>query len=51
MCWVSIDIEADGPIPSEYSMISIGAVIIEDSLEKTFYAELKPVSKNFVPES
>jgi chaperonin GroEL len=27
--WVMIDIEADGPIPGDYSMISFGAVIVE----------------------
>jgi len=47
MCWISIDIETDGLIPSDYSMISIGAVIVEKDLSKTFYAELKPISDNF----
>lgn len=51
MCWVSIDIEADGLIPSKYSMISFGAVIVEKSLEKTFYAQLKPISDDFDPQS
>lgn len=51
MCWISIDIEADGLIPSKYSMISIGAVIVEKGLEKTFYAELKPISDNYSPEA
>ena len=47
MSWVSIDIEADGMIPGVYSMISLGAVIIEKNLDKTFYATLKPISNNF----
>ena len=51
MCWISIDIEADGLIPSEYSMISIGAVIVEKDLEKTFYAELKPISDNYMTDA
>jgi len=51
MCWISIDIEADGLIPSKYSMISFGAVIVEDGLNKTFYATLKPISEEFSPEA
>jgi len=44
-----VDIEADGPIPGEYSMVSLGAVIVEPSLSKTFYGTLKPISDRFVP--
>ncbi len=51
MSWISIDIEADGPIAADYSMVSLGAVIVEPSLTKTFYTELRPVSENFVPEA
>ena len=45
MCWISIDIETDGLIPYKYSMLSIGAVIIEEGLSKRFYATLKPISE------
>jgi len=41
-----IDIEADGPIPGDYSMVSFGAIIVEPSLSKTFYGKLKPISDN-----
>ena len=51
MCWISIDIEADGLIPSKYSMISIGAVIVERGLKSRFYAQIKPMSNNFMPQS
>ena len=51
MCWVSIDIETDGLIPSKYSMISFGAVIIEKDLKRTFYATLKPISEKFSMEA
>ncbi len=51
MSWISIDIEADGPIPGDYSMISFGAVIVEPELTKTFYAEVRPISDVFVPEA
>lgn len=47
MTWVSVDIEADGPIPGDYSMISLGAVIVEPGLERTFYGQLKPISEKF----
>ena len=36
-----VDIEADGPIPGDYSMICFGAVVVEPSLNKTFYGKLK----------
>ncbi len=46
---ISVDIEADGPIPGDYSMISFGAVIIDEKLDKQFYGELKPISKKWEP--
>jgi len=46
-----VDIEADGPIPGDYSMISFGAVVVEPSLEKTFYGRLRPISEKWVPEA
>ncbi|MGD2163263.1 MAG: 3'-5' exonuclease [Anaerolineales bacterium] len=38
---VSVDIEAAGPYPARYPMLSIGACLVED-IQNTFYAELKP---------
>lgn len=46
-----IDIEADGPIPGDYSMVSFAAVIVKPALTKTFFAELKPISSNWEPEN
>jgi len=46
-----VDIEADGPIPGDYSMISFGAVIVEPSLNRTFYGKLKPISDKWIPEA
>jgi 3' exoribonuclease, RNase T-like len=51
MSYYSIDIESDGPIPSKYSMIAIGAVIVEPTLSNTFYAELRPISDLWIPEA
>jgi ribonuclease T len=44
--YVSVDIEASGDTPGKYSMISLGACMVDDE-SKTFYRELKPISSNF----
>jgi len=41
--YVSVDIEAAGPTPRTYSMLSIGACLV-DRPEEGFYVELKPES-------
>jgi DNA polymerase III alpha subunit (gram-positive type) len=51
MPYIMIDIEADGPIPGDYSMISFGAVIVEPGLARTFYGQLKPISDRYIPEA
>lgn len=48
--FVSVDVEADGPIPGDNSMISLGAVVIGKP-DLTFYRELRPISERFVPEA
>jgi hypothetical protein len=47
MTYVMVDIEADGPIPGDYSMVCLGAVVVEPTLERTFYGQLKPISDLF----
>jgi len=47
MTIIMVDIESDGPIPGEYSMICFGAVIVDEVLNKTFYGKLKPVSEKW----
>ncbi|MEU6592253.1 exonuclease [Streptomyces sp. NPDC046881] len=59
--YISVDIEADGPIPGPYSMLSLGAAVagVQDAAgftaadpeERTFYRELCPISEEFVPEA
>ncbi|UUN30113.1 3'-5' exoribonuclease domain-containing protein [Streptomyces sp. FIT100] len=60
--YVSVDIEADGPIPGPYSMLSLGAAVAGrqdaqgfvpagDPAARTFYRELRPISEEFVPEA
>ncbi|MFC0513677.1 3'-5' exoribonuclease domain-containing protein [Mucilaginibacter angelicae] len=51
MSYIMVDIESDGPIPGDYSMISFGAVLVQDGLNKTFYGQLKPISENYIPEA
>lgn len=46
-----IDIEADGPIPGEYSMISFGAVVVDRKLDKTYYGELHPIAEKWNPQN
>jgi len=45
------DVEADGPCPGLFSMVSFGAVIVEDGLSRTFYGQCRPISQDWVPEA
>lgn len=60
--YVSVDIETDGPIPGEYSILSFALClasrydgsafdVIEPDPTTTFYAELKPISDRFEQEA
>jgi hypothetical protein len=61
MKFVMVDVESDGPIPGDYSMISFGAVVVEldkyngsklnPSTLKTFYGKLKPISEKWDPQA
>jgi DNA polymerase III epsilon subunit-like protein len=48
---ISVDVESDGPCPGMHSLICFGAVIVEAGLQRTFYAELKPISEIYIPEA
>lgn len=48
--FVSVDVETAGPIPSEFSLLSIGACSIFEP-EKTFACELKPINRNYDPKA
>ncbi|MHC4779153.1 MAG: 3'-5' exonuclease [Planctomycetota bacterium] len=59
MMFISVDVEASGPVPSLYNLVSIGAVpvrgepggpfeIVEGA---SFYVELKPAFPGFVEEA
>jgi len=59
--FISVDVEADGPIPGPFSMISFGAAVCGrfdgngftavDPTQDTFYRELRPISPDFIPEA
>lgn len=59
-CYISVDIEADGPIPGPYSMLSFGFVLAgtfdgvtfapaDLDAPVVFYRELQPISDDFLP--
>ena len=49
-CYISVDVEASGPIPGEYSMLSLGACVV-GRRDVTFYVEFRPLNDNLVPEA
>lgn len=53
MTYVMVDVEADGPIPGDYSMVSFGAVVVDPDAElaQTFYGKLKPISDKWIPDA
>lgn len=48
--YISVDVETSGPIPGEYSLLTIGACQV-DNLQLTFEASLRPLNSNAVPEA
>lgn len=48
--FVSVDVETAGPIPGEFSMLSIGACDVDDR-RRTFSCELKPINRNADPKA
>lgn len=48
--FVSVDVETSGPIPGEYSLLSIGACDVDDE-SRTFACELKPLNGNADPKA
>ena len=51
MSFVIVDVESDGPIPAEYSMVCFGAVLLDDKLDRSFYGRTCPISDRFDPEA
>lgn len=48
--FISVDVETSGPIPGDYSMLSLGACV-SDAPEEGFYAEIKPLNNNAIAEA
>lgn len=48
MSYFLTDVEADGPIPGDYSMVSIGCVIVRPGLDRLFTAKLRPISEKYI---
>jgi ribonuclease T len=44
--YIVIDVEASGPMPGKYSMLSIGAAVPFEP-RKVFYREIKPISMDY----
>ena len=42
-----VDVEADGPIPGEYSMVCLGVVVVDPLLDRTFYGRVQPISQQW----
>lgn len=49
-CFVSVDIETAGPVPSKYAILSIGACLVDDP-EQGFYVELQPEHTAAIPQA
>lgn len=46
MSIIMVDIESDGPIPGDFSMVSFGAVMVNEQLDQTFYGQQNPSANN-----
>ena len=49
-CFISVDLETAGPVPAQYSILSIGACLVADP-HTTFYVELCPELTAATPEA
>jgi DNA polymerase III epsilon subunit-like protein len=48
--FISVDVETAGPIPGEFSLLSIGACNVDDD-RQTFNVELQPINQNADPKA
>jgi DNA polymerase III epsilon subunit-like protein len=51
MTYIMVDVEADGPTPGLYSMIEIGAVVVDREMNKTFHGKLYPITGLYLPKA
>lgn len=50
-CFISVDVETGGATPADYALLSIGACLVDDPDESTFYVELQPEDKRTTQEA
>lgn len=48
--FIAVDIETAGPNPGRYSLLAIGACVVNDP-DRTFYIELQPTTPDMLPEA
>lgn len=48
---IVIDVESDGNLLGVNSMVCFGAVIVDEKLDKTFYGQTAPISKQYNKEA
>ena len=51
MSYIVVDVEADGELPGRNSMVCFGAIIVEPSLQYTFYGETAPIGDKWKPDA
>lgn len=51
MSYYMVDVEADGPIPGDFSLVSFGAVRVDSELDQHYYGRCQPISQQFIPEA
>lgn len=49
--WFMVDVETDGPIPGDYSMLSFAVASVANPREFFYTDIIKPISENFDPEA
>jgi hypothetical protein len=49
--YISCDVESDGQIIGDNSMVCFGAVVVEPGLTRTFYGKTRPISDIWEPEA
>lgn len=51
MTFFVVDVEADGPAPGLFSMVSFGVVRVDEGLRTSFRGEVRPISEKWDPEA
>lgn len=51
MSFYVVDVEADGPVPGHFSMLSVGLVRVTDPIVDRLYLELQPMTDRWLPDA